>query len=84
MNVTTIEPKTIKEIRKAMRNLENWHETLLIKGICQIVKTGKTGYAYGPVPELDDSDPMTDYSAWTYCLKEKYILENIASVASIN
>lgn len=77
MKTITIEPASIKDIRKAMRSLENWHETLLINGVCQIVKTGRTGYATGPTPENDDSDPIIDYSAWSYCQKEKWILDDL-------
>lgn len=67
---------TIKEIRKQMRTMESYKETILIPGWGQIKKTGKT-YAVGPVPEKDDSDPMTDYSAWTYGFREKWILDDI-------
>ena len=77
MKVITINPTSIKDIRKAMRSLESWHETLLINGICQIIKTGNTGYSKGPTPENDDSNPYTDYSAWSYCLKEKWILDDL-------
>jgi hypothetical protein len=83
MKTITIKPESIKEIRKAMRSLESWSETLYIEGICQITKTGHTGYAYGPTPENDDSDPMTDYSAWSYGWKEKWILEDIKRTANI-
>ncbi len=68
---------TVKEIRKAMRSLKDFSDTIQIEGICQIMKTGHTGYAYGPTPENDDSDPLTDYSAWCYGWKEKWILEDI-------
>lgn len=76
MTTITIKAESIKEIRKAMRNLESWHETLLIEGVRQIRKTGKT-YAVGPLPEDDDSDPMTDYTAWTYGMREKWILDEL-------
>lgn len=79
MTVTIIkkEDATIKNIRKAMRSAESWHETILIEGWGQIKKTGRTGYSIGPLPEDDDSDPMTDYSAWSYCWKEKWVLDDI-------
>lgn len=82
MTITTIKPESIKEIRKAMRSLESFHETLLIEGIGQIRKTGKT-YAYGPTPDKDDSDSVRDYSAWTYGWKESWILEDIKRNAKI-
>lgn len=71
---------TIKEIRKAMRESTKDGKTLgdviLVEGICQIQKIGSR-YAIGPTPENDDSDPMTDYSAWTYGLREKWVLDYI-------
>lgn len=73
----------IKEIRKQMRELNKNGETLseiiLVPGYGQIRKIGSTslGYAVGPLPEYDDSDPMTDYSAWVYGLREKWILDDI-------
>lgn len=66
---------SIKEIRKAMRNAEQF-STILVDGWGQIKKIGNS-YAIGPLPENDDSDPMTDYSAWSYCWKEKWILDDI-------
>ena len=66
---------SIKEIRKEMRNAEQF-KTILVDGWGQIKKIGNS-YAIGPLPENDDSDPMTDYSAWSYCWKEKWILEDI-------
>lgn len=79
MTITTIkrEEATIKEIRKAMRNAEKFFESILIEGWGQIKKTGKGSYAIGPLPEDDDSDPMTDYSAWTYGMRESWILDDI-------
>ena len=82
MKVITIKPESIKEIRKAMRNLESIHETLLVEGIGQIKKFGKS-YAYGPTPEKDDSDPVSDYDAWTYGWKEGWILDDIKRAAKI-
>lgn len=66
---------SIKEIRKAMRDAEQFR-TILVDGWGQIKKIGNS-YAIGPLPENDDSDPMTDYSAWSYCWKEKWILDDI-------
>jgi len=78
MTTTIIKKKeaTVKNIRKAMRNAEKWNETILIEGWGQIRKCG-SGYALGPLPEDDDSDSMTDYSAWTYGWKEKWVLDDI-------
>lgn len=78
MTITIIkkEEATVKNIRKAMRNAEKWNETILIEGWGQI-KKGGSGYALGPLPEDDDSDPMTDYSAWSYGWKEKWVLDDI-------
>lgn len=66
---------SIKEIRKEMRNAEQF-KTILVDGWGQIKKIGNS-YAIGPLPEDDDSDIMTDYSAWSYCWKEKWILDDI-------
>lgn len=71
---------TIKEIRRTMRNLNkdgrSVSETVLIPGYGQIKKIGKH-YAVGPLPENDDSDPITDYSAWVYGWKESWVLDDI-------
>ena len=71
---------TIKEIRKQMRSLNKDGETLssviLVPGWGQIQKIGSS-YAIGPLPENDDSDPITDYSAWTYGWKESWVLDLI-------
>lgn len=84
MTVITITRKdaTIKEIRRTMRGLESYSQTILVEGWGQITKTGKT-YAIGPVPEMDDSDPMTDYSAWNYGLKESWVLDYIKSALNL-
>ena len=84
MTVTNIKANaTIKEIRKAMRTMDDGcMETLLIEGWGQIKKIGKR-YCRGPLPELDDSDPMTDYTAWSFGWSEKYLLEDIARVLEI-
>ena len=67
---------TTKELRKAIRNM-NDYETILIDGWGQIQKIGKN-YAIGPLPENDDSNPYTDYSAWNYGWKQSWIIEDIA------
>lgn len=71
---------TIKEIRKTMRALSkdgsSVSETVLIPGYGQIKKIGNS-YAVGPLPEDDDSDPLTDYSAWVYGWKESWVLDDI-------
>ena len=76
----TIKTVTIKEIRKTMRALNkdgrSVSETVLIPGYGQIKKIGKS-YAVGPLPEYDDSDPMTDYSAWVYGWRESWVLDDI-------
>lgn len=51
-------------------------ETVLIPGYGQIKKIGNS-YAVGPLPEDDDSDPLTDYSAWVYGWKESWVLDDI-------
>lgn len=78
---------TIKEIRKMMRNLNkdggSVSEAITIEGWGQIKKIGNS-YAVGPLPEYDDSDPYTDYSAWCYGWKEKWVLDDIARTLQIN
>lgn len=78
---------TIKEIRKMMRNLNkdgrSVSEAILIPGWGQIKKIGNT-YAVGPLPENDHSDPMTDYTDWSYCWKEKWVLDNIKQTLNID
>lgn len=78
MTIITItkENATVKEIRRTMRSLESFHTTLIIEGWGQIRKTGKT-YSHGPLPEQDDSDPMTDYTAWTYGWKESWLIDDM-------
>lgn len=64
---------TKKEVRKAMRSLQDL-EKLHIKSWGQIQKIGKT---YAICGEVDDSDPMRDYSAWSYGWKESWILDTL-------
>ena len=66
---------TIKEARKALRSLESLDSIYFI-GSCQVKKIG-SHYAIGPVPEKDDSDPLTDYSAWCYGWREGMILNEL-------
>lgn len=75
-----IDPVTIPNIRKAMRNIsrDDYGTTLLIPGWGQIKKVGKR-YAVGPLPENDDSDVLTDYSAWSYDVSEGQVLDWIKS-----
>lgn len=80
-NVTTIKFTTIKEIRKAMRAM-NQFDYLLIEGFGQITKIGKL-YASGPLPEDDDSDVITGYSAWSYCQRESWIIDDIKKVFNV-
>lgn len=63
---------TIKRLRKTMREATDF-DIIYVKGWGQIQKLCKT-YAIGPVPEKDDSDPLSDYSAWSYGLIEKMVL----------
>lgn len=72
---------TVKELRKAIRNMKDF-ETILIDGWGQIWKSG-TRYAIGPLPENDDSDILTDYSAWSYGWKQSWIIEDIAKELKI-
>ena len=77
---------TIKEIRQTLRALNKdgrtVSEKILIPGYGQIQKIGKS-YAVGPLPENDDSDPLTDYSAWVYGWKESWVLDDIKRVLHI-
>lgn len=76
---------TIKEIRKQMRALDgqNYGQTILIPNWGRIQKIGKS-YCIGPLPENDDSDPLSDYSAWTYGLKESWVLDYIKKDLNID
>lgn len=75
---------TIKEIRKEMREMNKNGETLskilVVEGWGQIQKIGSR---YAVCGMVDDSDPMTDYSAWTYGMKEKWILDSIKRTLNI-
>lgn len=83
MNIIELKKATpIKELRKLMRSLNKDGSTLsdliIVEGIGQIQKICNR-YAFGPVPEKDDSDPMSDYSAWTYGLTETVVLNFVKS-----
>ena len=67
---------TIKSIRKAMRGLNENGGKMTVPGWGQIQKFGSY-YAIGPLPENDETDPMSDYSDWMYGFNEKTILLNI-------
>ena len=75
---------TIKEIRKAMRAMNKNGETLSeiheVEGWGQIQKIGSR---YAVCGMVDDSDPLTDYSAWTYGMKESWILDSIKRTLNI-
>lgn len=76
-NILTItKDNTIKELRKAMRSMpkDNYGAIILVEGWGQIKKICNS-YAVGPLPENDDSDILTDYSAWTYCCRESWVLD---------
>lgn len=62
---------TKKELRKQLRELGNM-EVLMIK---DWGKAQKIGERYAICKGEDDSDPMTDYSAWTYGCRVKWIVE---------
>lgn len=69
----TIKLENIKEARKIMRGMDDMKKVYFF-GSCQVQKFGSGRYAIGPKPEDDDSDPLTDYSAWCYGWREGMIL----------
>ena len=73
----TVTVTTVKEVRKILRSL-NSLEGVYFLGSCQVKKIGNH-YAIGPKPEDDDSDPITDYSAWCYGWREGMILNELKS-----
>lgn len=75
-NMNIVKVTTVKEARKILRNL-NQLEIVYFFGSCQVQKFGNGRYAIGPKPEDDDSDPMTDYSAWCYGWREGMILNEL-------
>lgn len=62
---------TKKEFKNKLRNLQPYIEELKI-GDDVIIKT-TTGYGIRNVDDFDD--PMTDYSAYVYGFKEKWLIE---------
>lgn len=63
--------KTVKEFRKQLRSLKLYFEELTI-GKHVICKT-TTGYGIRFIG--DESDPMTDYCAFTFGFKEKMLID---------
>ncbi len=61
----------VKEFRQKLRNLKPYIEELKI-GNDVIIKTS-TSYGVRDVNDYDD--PMTDYSAFVYGFKEKWLIE---------
>jgi len=72
----TLNITTVKEARKVLRSMEMLERVYFI-GSCQIQKFGDGRYAIGPIPEKDDSDPQSDYSAWCYGWRETMILNEL-------
>lgn len=64
--------QSVKDFRKKLRGLENYREELEIDNDV-IIKTGAG--SYGVRSKWDESDPMTDYSAYTYGFKEKWLID---------
>ena len=62
---------TVADVRKELRNMQSWSDEKQY-GDMVITKTGNTGYHVRNV--ADESDPMTDYFAGVYGVKEKQVL----------
>lgn len=62
---------TKKELRTKLRNLKPYFEELQV-GKNVIIKTGSS---YAVRNKDDYDDPMTDYSAYIYGWKEKWIID---------
>lgn len=62
---------TKKELRKKLRNLKPYFEELQV-GKNVIIKTSSS---YAVRNKDDYDDPMTDYSAYIYGWKEKWIID---------
>ncbi len=62
---------TVKEFRKKLRGLQPYAEELTI-GNNAIIKTSG---GYGVRYIYDYDDPMTDYSAYVYGVKESWLIE---------
>lgn len=68
---------TVKDLRRTLRAMNGERlDEITVDGWGRIKKigTGRAPYALGPLPEDDDSDPYTDYSAWSYCNTESDII----------
>lgn len=63
--------KTSSELRKELRNLKPYQDDLIL-GDRAIMKTSSS---YGVRGVDDHDDPMTDYSAYIYGYKEKWIVD---------
>ena len=63
--------KTSSELRKELRNLKPYRDDLIL-GDRAIMKTSSS---YGVRGVDDHDDPMTDYSAYIYGYKEKWIVD---------
>lgn len=63
--------KTSSELRKELRNLKPYRDDLIL-GDRAIMKTSSS---YGVRSVNDHDDPMTDYSAYIYGFKEKWIID---------
>ena len=66
--------KTVKEIRKELKGL-GLFETLQV-GNCVIMKCTSD---YAIKDARDESDPMTDYSAYVYGFKLKWVINSLLS-----
>ena len=70
---------TKKELRKAIKSLDNM-EVLVIDDWGKVQNIfGRYAICVGE----DDSDPMTDYSAWSYGWKIKRIVDYYAKCCGI-
>ena len=66
-----LQKPTVADVRKELRSMNNWSDTVQY-GDVVITKTGHTGYHIRNVN--DEDDPMTDYFAGVYGVKEKQVL----------
>lgn len=62
---------SVQDLRKAMRNMKPYEEEIQIGG--RVIT--KTSNGYGVRNQYDYDDPMTDYSAYVYGFKEKWIID---------
>lgn len=62
---------SVQDLRKAMRNMKPYEEEIQIGG--RVIT--KTSNGYGVRSQYDYDDPMTDYSAYVYGFKEKWIID---------